>query len=70
MFVHNGNFFTKISSKKNRNSSKEIIAPSLCLIRVSFVILVVANLLYGFKLALNMLVKKTLVAFTCNQLVN
>jgi hypothetical protein len=39
---------------------------SLCLIRASLVMPIVASLKYGYKLVLNIMVKKTSVALTCN----
>ncbi len=46
----------------------QITVVSLYLIKVSFVILDVANLKYGCKPTLKIVVRKTLAAFTCKQL--
>jgi len=48
----------------------EITVVSLFLIKVSFVIPIVANLRYGCKIVLKIIGRKKLVAFICKQLAN
>jgi hypothetical protein len=43
----------------------QITATSLCLIKVFLVIHVIANIRYGYRLVLNMVVRKTSIVFTC-----
>jgi len=61
-------FYQNFLIKQIRNFSSEITTASLCLTKVSFIIPALANLRYGCKPALNMLIKKTLVVFTYKQL--
>jgi len=48
--------------------SSQITTTSLCLINVFLAIPDVANLTYGYKPTLNIVVKNTSIAFTCKQL--